>query len=132
MIFIDKIAWLHVVDGRILCVRSIGKDVWYLPGGKREQGESDLETLVREVEEELSVQIKANEAALFDVFQAQADGKVEGLTVKMTCYTAPFLGTLSPASEIDEIAWLTSKDFEKVSVVSRIIFDELQKRGMLE
>jgi len=31
---IDKIAWLHLVDGRILSTRSRGKEVYYLPGGK--------------------------------------------------------------------------------------------------
>lgn len=52
---IDKIAWIRVEDGRILSSRSRGKDVYYIPGGKPEPGEEDIETLVREVEEELSV-----------------------------------------------------------------------------
>lgn len=52
---IDKVAWLHVVDGKLLAARSAGKDTWYLPGGKREEGESDVETLIREIAEELSV-----------------------------------------------------------------------------
>ena len=38
---IDKIAWVHLVGGRILSTRSRGKAVYYLPGGKREPGESD-------------------------------------------------------------------------------------------
>ena len=45
---IDKIAWIHLDDGKILSTRSRGKDVYYLPGGKREPGETDLDTLVRE------------------------------------------------------------------------------------
>lgn len=54
---IDKVAWILVEDGRVLSTRSRGKDVWYLPGGKREPGESDLETLRREIGEELSVDV---------------------------------------------------------------------------
>jgi hypothetical protein len=46
---IDKIAWILLDGGRILSTRSRGKDVYYLPGGKREPGESDVRTLVREV-----------------------------------------------------------------------------------
>ncbi|WP_308287346.1 NUDIX domain-containing protein [Actinomadura parmotrematis] len=41
--------------GRVLSTRSRGKDVWYLPGGKREAGESDERTLLREIAEELAV-----------------------------------------------------------------------------
>jgi len=37
---IDKIAWIRVEDGKILSTRSRGKDVYYLPGGKREPDES--------------------------------------------------------------------------------------------
>lgn len=50
---IDKIAWIHTKDGKILSTLSKGKSTYYIPGGKREGDETDLETLVREVKEEL-------------------------------------------------------------------------------
>ncbi|NDL61148.1 NUDIX domain-containing protein [Phytoactinopolyspora sp. XMNu-373] len=62
---IDKIAWILLEAGTILSTRSKGKDVYYLPGGKREPGESDLEALVREIKEELSVDIAAASAVHF-------------------------------------------------------------------
>ncbi|MDQ3403632.1 MAG: DNA mismatch repair protein MutT, partial [Actinomycetota bacterium] len=37
---IDKVAWIRIERGRMLCARSRGKDAYYLPGGKREHGES--------------------------------------------------------------------------------------------
>ncbi len=48
---IDKIAWIHLEDGKILSTRSRGKDVYYIPGGKREPGETDVDTLTREIDE---------------------------------------------------------------------------------
>ena len=54
MTLIDKIAWIRLADGKILSTRSRGKDVYYLPGGKREAGETDVQTLVREIREELA------------------------------------------------------------------------------
>jgi 8-oxo-dGTP diphosphatase len=54
---IDKVAWIRLADGRILSTRSRGKDVYYLPGGKREPAESDVQTRVREIREELGVAI---------------------------------------------------------------------------
>ena len=124
---IDKVAWIHVVDGRILSARSKGKDLYYLPGGKRDPGETDIDTLIREVEEELSVRIKRETASHFGTFEAQAHGKSEGILVRMACYVADFEGVLSPASEIEELAWLTYKDRARVSLVSQIIFDRLSE-----
>jgi len=128
---IDKVAWLHVVEGRILCARSRGKDTYYIPGGKREAGESELETLVREIEEELSVRVKPESAVHYGTFEAEAHGKTEGVIVKMSCYTAEADGELSPASEIEELAWLTHQDKGRVSEVSRLIFDRLYETKQL-
>ncbi|MEU8639683.1 NUDIX domain-containing protein [Amycolatopsis sp. NPDC048633] len=128
---IDKIAWLYLVDGRILSTRSRGKVVYYLPGGKRDPGETDAETLVREIREELTVAITEPTIEPAGVFEAQADGKATGVVVRMTCFTAEYTGTLEASSEIEEIAWLGYADREKVSAVDKIIFDHLHETGQL-
>ncbi|MCY9670063.1 NUDIX domain-containing protein [Paenibacillus alginolyticus] len=129
--FIDKIAWIYVVDGQILGARSKGKDIYYLPGGKREPGETDIETLLREIEEELSVRIKQETVLHFGTFEAGAHGKSEGMQVKMTCYTGDFDGDLRSASEIEELDWLTYQDRDRVSPVCQIIFDKLREMKLL-
>ena len=132
MTVIDKVAFLYLQDGKILSTRSKGKDKYYIPGGKREAGESDIETLVREVKEELSVDIIESSAKLYGVFEAQAHGKAEGVIVKMTCYTAEFDGALKADSEIAEIVWLTTADIEAVSPVDKLIFADLKQKGLLK
>ncbi|WP_394822198.1 NUDIX domain-containing protein [Pendulispora albinea] len=127
---IDKIAWIRLESGRILGTRSRGKDRYYLPGGKREAGESDHDTLVREIDEELSVAIVRETAVLFGSFEAAAHGHTDGTLVRMTCYTADYRGTLAPSHEIEEIAWLTYADRPRVSPVDQLIFDHLQERGL--
>lgn len=128
---IDKVAWIHLENGRVLCAQSKGKESYYMPGGKREPGETDQECLTREIMEELSVRLKPETIAHFGSFEAQAHGKAEGVIVKMACYTAEYEGTLAPASEIGEIAWLTYADREKVSPVVQIIFDRLREMKLL-
>ncbi len=54
MTVIDKVAWIHLDQGTVLSTRSKGEDVYYLPGGKREPGETDIDMLTREVREELT------------------------------------------------------------------------------
>ncbi|GLY94397.1 NUDIX domain-containing protein [Actinoplanes sp. NBRC 103695] len=122
---IDKIAWIHLVDGRVLSTRSHGRDAFYFPGGKREPGESDLQTLVREIREELTVVIDPATARAAGVFEDQAHAHADGVRVRMTCYTASYEGTLRASSEIAEIAWLTYADRARVSPVDQQIFDSL-------
>ncbi|TWP50929.1 NUDIX domain-containing protein [Lentzea tibetensis] len=128
---IDKVAWIHLVDGEVLGTRSHGKDTYYLPGGKREPGESDVDTLVREIREELSVRIDPATAEHLGTFEAQAHGRADGTIVRMTCYTARHSGELAPANEIAELAWLTLADLDRVSPVDRIIFAHLHEQGVL-
>ncbi|WP_439383703.1 NUDIX hydrolase [Amycolatopsis lexingtonensis] len=128
---IDKVAWLHVVDGRVLAARSRDKDKFYLPGGKREPGESDAETLVREIREELDVEITPSTIAPAGTFEGQAHGKAAGTLVRTTAYTADYRGTLKASSEIEEIAWLTHADRPRVSLVAQLIFDHLHSTGEL-
>ncbi len=132
MAVIDKVAFLYLKDGKILSTRSRGKDKYYIPGGKREAGETDIETLVREVKEELSVDIVESSAKYYGVFEAQAHGKAEGVIVKMTCYTAEYTGELKADSEIAEIVWLTTEDIESVSPVDKLIFADLHEKGLLK
>ena len=55
---IDKIAFIYIKDSKILSTLSKGKDTYYIPGGKREENETDEETLIRECKEELTINIK--------------------------------------------------------------------------
>ncbi|WP_326566267.1 NUDIX domain-containing protein [Amycolatopsis rhabdoformis] len=128
---IDKIAWLHVVDGRVLAAVSAGKSTWYLPGGKREPGESDTETLVREIREELSVSLDPASLRPAGVWEAPADGRADGTVVRMTCYTATYSGTLAASSEIASFAWLAYADRPRVSAAVQLIFDDLRARSLL-
>ena len=128
---IDKIAWIHLKDGKILSTRSFGKDVYYLPGGKREPGESDIDTLVREIREELDVIVIADTATHLGTFHAQAHGHSEGTMVRMTCYTAEYRGKLTSSGEIEDIGWLTYADRHRVSPVDQIIFDQLHQEAKL-
>ncbi|MGB3064349.1 hypothetical protein [Sphingobacterium thalpophilum] len=48
---IDKVALIHIANKKVLSTRSKSKNKLYFPGGKRENNESDLEGLKREITE---------------------------------------------------------------------------------
>lgn len=129
---IDKLAWIHIVDGRILMTRTENREKYYIPGGKREPGESDGTALLREIREELSVKINIQNLFFVGIFEAQADGHKPGILVRMTCYSASYKGELQPASEIAEMVWLNYKDIHMVSEVDILIFNFLKEKGQLD
>jgi ADP-ribose pyrophosphatase YjhB (NUDIX family) len=132
MKWIDKLAWIYIKDRKILSTRSKGKDTYYFPGGKRESGESDSDALMREIKEELTVNLKPQSLQFFGKFEAQAHGHTEGTIVVMTCYTADYEGELKPDAEIEEIAWLNYTDKVRTSAVDQIIFEHLKNHDLVD
>lgn len=129
---IDKLAFIDIQNKQILSTRSKGKDKYYIPGGKREAGENDVEALYREVLEELSIHIIPTSIRYVGTFRAQAHGHAEGVKVKMTCYSADYKGTLKAANEIEEIRWLNYNDLDKVSHVDKVIFAFLKGEHLID
>jgi 8-oxo-dGTP diphosphatase len=128
---IDKIALIIIENGKILSTKSIGKNKYYIPGGKREKTETDHQTLIREIKEELCVDILHDTIEYVGTFTAQSDGDKDGVNVKMTCYKADYLGVLKKNNEIAEIRWLSYNDLDLISEVDKIIFDFLKKKKQL-
>ena len=130
--FVDKIAFVHVKDRRVLVALSKGSDTWYLPGGHREPGEADAETLVREVKEELSVEIVPDTIHFFGTYLAQAHGWPEGKMVRVTCYTACYEGELEASSEIAQIGYFFHRQKDQISAPTKMLFDDLKSRDLID
>lgn len=129
---IDKVAWVHIKDKKILATLSKGKKVFYIPGGKREGDETDEQTLFREIKEELDVEVVIETLQYLGVYEAQSDGAEKGIKVKMTCYIGDYVGELKASSEIERFEWLSMSDIKKVSAVDKIIYLDLSSRGLIE
>lgn len=129
---IDKLAWIELKDKSILSTKSYGKEKYYIPGGKRETGETDEQALVREIWEELNVTIDSKTLHYIGTFEAQAHGHKDGIIVKMTCYSGEYSGELKASSEIEEMKWLNYSDKDKISEVDKIIFDSLHQNNLLD
>ncbi len=129
--YIDKLAYIYIQDKKILMSLSKGKSTWYIPGGKRENGESDTEALFREIEEELSVKLRPENLKKYGVFEAQAHGHPMDTVVRMTCYTAEFTGKLKASSEIEKLEFFPYSRRSESSFVDHLIFDDLKNKGLL-
>jgi 8-oxo-dGTP pyrophosphatase MutT (NUDIX family) len=135
-VLIDTVAWVRVDGGRILCARPRGKDIFYIPGGKREGTETDLQALLREITEELTVTLRPDTVRHVGTYEAgQADeepgGGLGGAVVRMSCYSGDYAGTLAASSEIEELAWFSYADRPRVPPVDQLLFDDLKAGGEL-
>lgn len=130
--FIDKLAYISIQDRKVLVTLSKGKDVWYIPGGKRESDETDIQALTREVYEELSVVLKEDTVEFFGEFYAQAHGKPEGTIVRMRCYIGEYTGKLTASAEIAELDYFPYDRKFETSLVDHLIFDDLKEKGLIQ
>ena len=128
---IDKLAWVLIRDGKLLAVRSKGKALFYLPGGKREVGESDEQALMREIKEELSVDLEPSSIEYMNTFTAQADGKAEGVSVKLTCYFANYSGELQPDAEIEQLEFVDMNNESVCSLAALVAMRWLDTQSLL-
>ncbi len=129
---IDKLAFIYIVNKKILMTLNKGSNTYYVPGGKRNDGETDHEALIREVKEELGVDLIPDTIKYYGTFTGQASNKPLGSQVRMTCYTATFSGKLQVCSEIENIAYHTYNQKNAVGSTAKIIFDDLRQKGLIE
>ncbi|MFE7117073.1 NUDIX domain-containing protein [Streptomyces sp. NPDC057654] len=127
---LESVSWLCVRDGRLLAVRTHGREVFYLPGGKLEPGESGTQALSRELSEELGVD--AAPEALTEAFVVEdvAHGQ-DGRRLHMTCYPGEAAGEPAPGREIAELAWLGVADTHRGAPALGQVIKRLAAEGLL-
>jgi 8-oxo-dGTP pyrophosphatase MutT (NUDIX family) len=130
--FIDKVAWTPVRSRAIPFVRSYGHDLFYSVGGKREPGESDAETLAREVREEMGVTVIGHTIRYIHTFEGRAYGMPEGTKLRIACYDAAVEGEARPSGEVTELAWFTTADGHRTTETGRDILAWHQARGLID
>lgn len=133
--FFASVAYIVIMDRKLLLVRSKGKKAFYMPGGKLEAGETDAQALAREVAEEISLTLDQATLSLFGVFTAAAYGEGEGVTVELRVYSGEHSGDVRIGSEIEASAYFTRDEYFRMPETApavRLLFNALRKRGVVE
>jgi dephospho-CoA kinase/8-oxo-dGTP pyrophosphatase MutT (NUDIX family) len=133
MVTLHKSAWLCIEDRKVLFARSEeNAATYYLPGGKREPGESDVEALIREVKEETTVMLLPDTIKHAKTFTDHAHGKPANVMVEVKAYFADYEGALMESEEIAELAWLTSADTDKLYGVGVQTIEWLKEQDLID
>ncbi len=88
-------------------VRKRGTTGFMQPGGKIERGESALATLVRELREELGIEVMVDETEFLGSYEAPALNE-PGQTVRAEVFALTTDAPLVTGNEIEELHWLES------------------------
>ncbi len=109
-------------NNRLLLVRKHNTQKFMLPGGKIEIGESAIDALLRELKEEISLQIAENDAVYINSYEADAANepnyKIHSQVFKINLTESH---TLSPQAEIDEVIWIEPNTIPELAYAPLVI-----------
>lgn len=105
---------------RILTVRKHGTTAFMLPGGKLEPEESPSEAAVREVREEVGIDLRVSDLSLLGRWSAVAANE-SNTDIVATVFTAALAQHPSASGEIAELLWIPMDDADPESVLAPLL-----------
>lgn len=129
---IDKVGGVILKDKKILVQRkNNNREECIIPGGKREGNETDFETLKRELQEELSVELV--KAEYIGTYQDIA--VFSGKPLQVITYIATIKGEIKCNNEIKEAIWIDrnykEQEIKVGSILGEHVIPELIKRNLM-
>jgi len=117
-----------IKKGKVLVVRK--KQVWILPGGKPNSGESDIECLCREIREELSG-IELENFRFYNRFEGITPYKGDLLQARVY-FADTKVNNYTPSAEIDDVGWVNRIGQYNFSDITKKIIKSLYDGGYLK
>ncbi len=131
---IHKAGGVLLNDRKFLVTRTKGKDFFIAPGGRLEFGEDTRSALIRELREELTIDIEAQELKYFGTFYAPAVGQ-EDKYLQMDVLIVPaWEGEITPSAEVEEIRWIDSESAKSIqlgSIFEHDVLPRLKEQGFI-
>jgi 8-oxo-dGTP diphosphatase len=132
---IYKASGLIIQDRKVLVERSEGKEFFIHLGGKIEPGETVKQALVRELKEEISIDVNEADLEFFDKNSAPAVNSPE-VNVHMDVFLVKeWQGVITPDNEVEELRWINSdvpSDIKLGSIMEHETLPKLKADGLID
>lgn len=104
-------------EGKVLvCLNNHPGEPWDLPGGKMNAGEHPYEALVREVKEELNLDIKVVGAVAADHFIKRDTGMQTVVIALLATLVHPEMPIVLADDELSEARWIGKDELESLEI----------------
>ncbi|RXK62734.1 NUDIX domain-containing protein [Lacibacter luteus] len=126
---------LHINDRKLLLAFSNNKQCYYLPGGKVDEDETAITALLREIAEELNVQLTENNLEYYTHISAPAFGEANGTIMEQDCYLLDTGFHPQPSAEIGAVHYFTLEEYLQQPVTAPgavMILQQLQANGLID
>jgi 8-oxo-dGTP diphosphatase len=121
-----------VRDRRVLMVTARDREVYYMPGGKIDPGETAAEAAAREAFEEVALDLEAAELEeLFEV-AVQAHGEPDGRLVRMRVFRAQTDAAPVASAEVGALHWVTTAEAHRCPPAGVEVLARLAASGVID
>ncbi|WP_350348172.1 NUDIX domain-containing protein [Agromyces sp. G08B096] len=119
-------------DRRVLMVTAREREVYYMPGGKIDPGETAAEAAAREAFEEVALRL--DPASLDELFEVrtQAHGEPDGRQVRMRVFRAETDASPEASAEVGAVHWVTTADADRCPPAGRAVLTRLAASGLID
>jgi len=134
MEYINCVGLIALENRKLLLAFSRNKQAWYLPGGKVDPGETNLQAIRREIKEELNLELTPEQLQEYYYIEAPAFGEVNKL-MKQHTYLCQLTAIPQPTAEIEAIRFFSPADYsgEQHQVPGVLAaFRKLQADGLID
>lgn len=119
---------IYKEDKILICRRNSSKELggfWEFPGGKIESNETEEDALIRELKEELDMNV------IIDKFYHSVVHRYEGFTIELRAYKCKFISAEFQLIDHDKYEWMSPSDITMkklapadIPIIEKLINDE--------